>query len=82
MSDSDIRSGTNEKARIKLGGDFGEIITIRAEISPLIGLREKWESPPPTPVFFSFFLFSFLRIIPQTSCNVSLVSLQLINLSI
>ena len=52
MSDSDIWSGTNEKARIKLGGDLGEIITIRAEISPLIGLREKWESSPSLQIFF------------------------------
>ena len=60
MSDSDKRSGTNEKARIKLGDDLGEIITIRAEISPLIGLREKWESsPPPQIFFFRIFIKSF-----------------------
>ena len=59
MSDSDKRSGTNEKARIKLGSDLGEIITIRAEISPLIGLREKWESSPPPNFFFRIFIKSF-----------------------
>ena len=26
-------------------GDLGEILTLGAEISPYIGLREKWESP-------------------------------------
>ena len=26
-------------------GDLGEILAIGAEISPCIGLREKWESP-------------------------------------
>ena len=26
-------------------GDLGEILTLGAEISPCIGLREKWESP-------------------------------------
>ena len=26
-------------------GDLGEILTQGAEISPYIGLREKWESP-------------------------------------
>ena len=26
-------------------GDLGEILTLGAEISPFIGLREKWESP-------------------------------------
>ena len=26
-------------------GDLGEILALGAEISPFIGLREKWESP-------------------------------------
>ena len=26
-------------------GDLGEILALGAEISPYIGLREKWESP-------------------------------------
>ena len=26
-------------------GDLGEILTLGVEISPYIGLREKWESP-------------------------------------
>ena len=26
-------------------GDLGEILALGAEISPCIGLREKWESP-------------------------------------
>ena len=57
MSDSDIRSGTNEKSKDQARGDLGKIITIRAEISPLIRLREKWESPP-SPKFFFFLEFS------------------------
>ena len=30
---------------VKLGGDLGEIVILGAEISPLIGAQEKWESP-------------------------------------
>ena len=32
-------------AGIQLEGDLGEILALGAEISPYIGLREKWESP-------------------------------------
>ena len=33
----------------KLGGDLGEIVATGAKILPLMGPREKWESPPPPP---------------------------------
>ena len=33
-------------------GDLGEILTLGAEISPYIGLREKWESPKKKKKFF------------------------------
>ena len=38
-------SVSEQVAGIKLGGNLGEIVVLGAEISPLIGLREKWESP-------------------------------------
>ena len=34
-----------EWAGAQLDGDLGEILALGAEISPYIGLREKWESP-------------------------------------
>ena len=30
---------------VQFEGDLGEIVALGAEISPYIGLREKWESP-------------------------------------
>ena len=30
---------------VQLEGDLGEILVLGAEISPCIGLREKWEFP-------------------------------------
>ena len=32
-------------AGVQFEGDLGEILALGAEISPCIGLREKWESP-------------------------------------
>ena len=41
-------------------GDLGEILALGAEISPYVGLREKWESPLKKKIFFflSFHLVS------------------------
>ena len=33
------------KTGVQFEGDLGEIVALGAEISPYIGLREKWESP-------------------------------------
>ena len=51
----------NISAGVKLGGDLGEIIALGSEISPLNGLREKWESPlkkKKKKIFFFFLEFS------------------------
>ena len=42
---------------VQFEGDLGEIHALGAEISPYIGLREKWESPLN---FFFFFFFVFI----------------------
>ena len=39
---------------VQFEGDLGEILTLRAEISPYIGLREKWESSLKKKIFFFF----------------------------
>ena len=36
---------TNNIAGAQFEGDLGEILVLGAEISPYIGLREKWKSP-------------------------------------
>ena len=35
----------DNEAGAQFEGDLGEILALGAEISPFIGLREKWESP-------------------------------------
>ena len=41
---ADLRCN-REAAGAQFEGDLGEILALGAEISPYIGLREKWESP-------------------------------------
>ena len=36
---------TNSYTGAQFEGDLGEILALGSEISPYIGLREKWESP-------------------------------------
>ena len=38
-------SGSQDIAGAQFEGDLGEVLALGAEISPCIGLREKWESP-------------------------------------
>ena len=37
--------GRTIKAGVQFEGNLGEILALGAEISPYIGLREKWENP-------------------------------------
>ena len=45
VSKTDIVVGKVQCAGAQFEGDLGEILALGAEISPYIGLREKWESP-------------------------------------
>ena len=44
-SEEQIRCVFDDNSGAQFEGDLGEILALGAEISPYIGLREKWESP-------------------------------------
>ena len=57
-----LRYHIEDKAGAQFEGDLGEILALRAKISPYIGLREKWESlkkKKKKKNFFFFFFFFF-----------------------
>ena len=47
------------KAGNKLEGDWGKIVALGAEISPLKEPREKWSLPKKIFIYFFFFFFFF-----------------------